>query len=309
MVSVFMLHCSNSSRCPTFALRRKAVRAASPVAASGPARDRVRRMKFEPAVLPPPEPTAAAWCFAFVEGELLLPDGAEVPSPGPLPWAPVRHYLGRLGGLDVWAIRMDEVPPGWRRVPLRTAMMAMAAPQMGVAGRASQLIEWDRAHRYCGVCGTATEPVPHERARRCPACAHVAYPRIAPAMMVVVWRPGQLLLARSPRFAKGVYSALAGFVEAGESIEQCVERETAEEVGVQVTDLRYYGSQSWPFPHSLMVAFTARWAGGEIVPEPGEIEDARWFPLDALPGIPPPFSIAGHLIRDTVAVLRDGRAP
>jgi NAD+ diphosphatase len=80
-------------------------------------------------------------------------------------------------------------------------------------------------------------------------------------------------------------------------------------VGVQVADLRYYGSQSWPFPHSLMVAFTARWAGGEIVPEPGEIEDARWFPLDALPGIPPPFSIAGHLIRDTVAVLRDGRAP
>jgi NAD+ diphosphatase len=116
-----------------------------------------------------------------------------------------------------------------------------------------------------------------------------------------------LLLARSPRFAKGVYSALAGFVEAGESIEQCVVRESFEEVGVQVDDLRYYGSQSWPFPHSLMVAFTARWTGGDIVPQPGEIEDARWFPLDALPDVPPAFSISGHLIRDTVAALRDGR--
>jgi NAD+ diphosphatase len=226
-----------------------------------------------------------------------------------VPHAQVRHYLGRLGGLDAWAIQAESVPSGWRRVPLRTAMMAMAAPQMSVAGRAAQLVEWDRAHRFCGVCGTPTESLAEERARRCPACGHVAYPRITPAMMVMVWRPGQVLLARSPRFAKGVYSALAGFVEAGETIEQCVERETFEEVGVQVTDLRYYGSQSWPFPHSLMIAFTARWAGGEIVPEPGEIEDAHWFSLDALPGIPPPFSIAGHLIRDTVALLREGQAP
>jgi NAD+ diphosphatase len=122
-----------------------------------------------------------------------------------------------------------------------------------------------------------------------------------------VWRPGELLLARVPHFAKGMYSALAGFVEAGETVEQCVEREVAEEVGVSVTDLRYCGSQSWPFPHSLMVAFTARWAGGEIVPQPGEIEDAGWYPLDALPGIPPRFSIAGHLIRDSVAAMSEGR--
>ena len=263
-------------------------------------------MTFTPAIVPPSELTASAWSFPFIEGELLLPEGTDVPTPGPLPEAPVRHYLGRLGDLDVWALRVDAVPAGWRRVPLRAAMMAMAAPQMGLAARAAQIIEWDRAHRYCGVCGTPTEPLPRERARRCPSCGYVAYPRITPAMMVLVWRPGELLLARSPRFAKGVYSALAGFVEAGESIEECVERETAEEVGVQVTNLRYYGSQSWPFPHSLMVAFTARWAGGEIVPEPGEIEDARWFPLEALPGIPPPFSIAGHLIRDTVATLREG---
>ena len=266
-------------------------------------------MDFQPAILPPTELTALAWCFAFVEGELLLPEGAEVPTPGPLLESPVRHYLGRLGELDAWAIRVESVPQGWRRVPLRAAMMAMAAPQMGLAGRAAQLIEWDRAHRFCGVCGTATEQMAHERARRCPSCGHVAYPRITPAMMVLVWRPGQVLLARSPRFAKGVYSALAGFVEAGETIEQCIERETAEEVGVQVMELRYFGSQSWPFPHSLMIAFTARWASGDIVAEPGEIEDARWFSVDALPGIPPQFSIAGHLIRDTVTLLREGLTP
>ena len=176
-----------------------------------------------------------------------------------------------------------------------------------LAGRAAQLIEWDRAHRYCGVCGTPTEPVRGERVRRCPACGHSAWPRLSPAMMALVWRRtargAELLLARAPHFVAGMYSALAGFVEAGESLEECLHREVAEEVGVQVHAPRYYGSQSWPFPHSLMVAFSAEWAGGEIVPQPGEIEDANWYPLDALPGIPPRFSIAGHLIRDLVNEL------
>lgn len=112
-------------------------------------------------------------------------------------------------------------------------------------------------------------------------------------MMVLIWRPGELLLARAPRFAKGTYSALAGFVEVGETIEECVIREAYEEVGVHITDLRYYGSQSLPFQNSLMIAFTARWKIGDIVPQPEEIEDAKWFPLDALPSIPPRFSISG----------------
>jgi len=113
----------------------------------------------------------------------------------------------------------------------------------------------------------------------------------------------EVLLARSPHYVPGVYSALAGFVEAGESLEQCLHREVAEEVGVQVKNLRYYGSQSWPFPHSLMVAYTAEWVSGEIVKQADEIEDANWYALDALPKIPPRFSISGHLIRDTVIAL------
>ncbi len=266
-------------------------------------------MQFEPAVSPRAAPGAASWSFAFAQGQLLLPEGADTLAPGPLIQAEVCHYLGLLGGVDAWALRVELAPRGWRPVPLRAAMLALPEAQMLAAARAFQVIEWDRTHRYCGVCGTPTELAPHERARRCPACAHVAYPRVSPAMMVLIWRPGEVLLARAPHFAKGVYSALAGFVEPGETLEECVVRETAEEVGVGIDELRYFGSQSWPFPHSLMVAFTARWRGGEIVPQPEEIEDAAWFPLDALPAIPPRFSIAGHLIRDSVAAMFEGRVP
>ncbi|HSC01017.1 MAG TPA: NAD(+) diphosphatase [Burkholderiaceae bacterium] len=286
-------------------------------------------MRFTPAVQPDAETTPEAWCFAFVEGQLLVPD-VEGACFAPQAWslfealAPARHYLGRLADIDCWAFVLGEAPVGFRRTPLRAAMMAFGEPLMGVAGRAAQVLEWDRAHRFCGVCGTPTVLQSAERSRKCPACGHTAYPRLSPAMMVLVWRTVgaaaqgdggaataagaaagrcEVLLARSPHYVPGVYSALAGFVEPGESLEQCIHREVAEEVGVQVTDLRYYGSQSWPFPHSLMIAYTARWVSGGIVKQDDEIEDANWYALDALPKIPPRFSISGHLIRDTVVAL------
>jgi NAD+ diphosphatase len=271
-------------------------------------------MLFEPAIRPTVPATQAAWCFAFVDGQLLLPaDESGLLSPVAHPVfasaEAISHYLGKLDGLDCWALRLEAAPAGWRATPLRAAMMAFPAPLMALAGRAAQVLEWDRTHRFCGVCGGPTERVEHERARRCPACGQTAYPRVSPAMMVLVWREGEVLLARSPHYAKGMYSALAGFVEPGESIEECVTREVAEEVGVRVADLAYYGSQSWPFPHSLMVAYTARWIDGSIVRQEDEIEDAQWFALDALPKIPPRFSISGHLIRDTVEALAAGRLP
>ena len=267
-------------------------------------------MEFVPAVAPTDKPSPVAWCFAFLEGQLLLPDdgdGQLLPLPAEVFEPVARHYLGRLGGLDCWAMKLMAMPAGWQQMPLRAAMMAMPEAQMLLAGRAAQILEWDRAHRFCGVCGSATESLPHERARRCPACQHAVYPRLNPAMMALVWRGDELLLARAPNFKPGMFSALAGFVEAGESLEDCVHREVAEEVGLTVKNLRYYGSQSWPFPHSLMVAYTAEWVAGEIRPQPGEIEEAYWFPIDALPGIPPRFSISGHLIRDTVEWLRSQR--
>lgn len=270
-------------------------------------------MSFLPASQPPGTPSPEAWCFAFVQRDLLLFDGQPHALPlgsastsALLAQASASHYLGALSAVDCWAMVLPEAPPGWQATPLRAAMMALPPPLSALAGRASQVLEWDRSHRFCGVCGTPTNLQPGERARICPACRHSCYPRLSPAMMALVWRPGELLLARSPHYAKGMYSALAGFVEAGESLEDCVHREVAEEVAVAVTDLRYHGSQSWPFPHSLMVAFTARWTGGEIVPQPGEIERAAWFPIDQLPNIPPRFSIAGHLIRDTLEAMRTG---
>ena len=266
-------------------------------------------MIFTPAITPVGEPTPLHWSLAFVDGKLLLPLDEDT-SLAPLPlhgWPPEpeqRHYLGRLDGLDCWALRLTAAPEGWREVPLRAAMMTFSAPLAGLASRAIQVLDWDRTHRFCGACGTPTEHQCGERARRCPACGHTAYPRISPAMMALVWRPGEVLLARAPHFVNQMYSALAGFVEAGESLEDCVRREVAEEVGLQVDELRYYGSQSWPFPNSLMLAFTARWTGGDIVAQPGEIDDAQWFAIDQLPNIPPRFSISGHLIRDTVLAMQ-----
>ena len=144
----------------------------------------------------------------------------------------------------------------------------------------------------------------NERAKECPACGFIAYPRIAPAVMCLIRRGREILLARSPRFAPGVYSALAGFVEPGETLEQCLAREVLEETAVTIANPRYFASQPWPFPHSLMIAFVADYAGGEITPAPDEIEDAQWFALDALPKLPNRISIARRLIDGVTAEMR-----
>ena len=173
-----------------------------------------------------------------------------------------------------------------------------------VAGRAFQIVEWDRSHQYCGRCGARTRDRTSERAKECPVCGFVLFPRVSPAMMVLVTRGRELLLARANRFPQAMYSALAGFVEPGESIEDCIHREVREEVGIEVDRLRYFASQSWAFPHSLMIAYNAEYAGGEMRPCDEEIADARWFTLDALPQLPSPVSISRHLIDATVARLK-----
>jgi NAD+ diphosphatase len=170
------------------------------------------------------------------------------------------------------------------------------AEAFALAGRASELLDWRKNHRFCGHCGTPTVKKSTEFAMACPACGLLAYPRISPAVMVLVERGDELLLARSPHFRPGVFSALAGFVEAGESVEQCAVREVREEVGLEIAMLRYFRSQAWPFPNSLMIAFFADYAGGEITPDPAEIEAADWFPRDALPSLPDHASISRHLI-------------
>jgi NAD+ diphosphatase len=187
---------------------------------------------------------------------------------------------------------------------LRTLFSVLEDTHFALAGRALQLIDWDRTHQFCGRCGTPTEAKREERVRFCPACKLPAYPRVAPAVMGLVRRGRELLLARSPHFPPGMWSALAGFVEPGESLEQCLAREVAEEVGVQIRNIRYFTSQSWPFPHSMMIAFTCEWAGGEIRPQFGEIEAANWFDVLQLPKIPSKISIARRLIDAFSAQIR-----
>jgi NAD+ diphosphatase len=213
-------------------------------------------------------------------------------------------YLGRLAGLDCWAAEApreaDAPPPGMAWEGLRTLFSVLEDAHFALAGRAIQLLDWDRNHRHCGRCGAATEAKSEERSRVCPACGLGAYPRISPAVMALVRREGEILLGRSPHFPPGMYSALAGFAEPGETLEQCLAREVEEEVGVQVSRIRYFASQPWPFPNSLMIAFVCDWVSGEIRPQAGEIEDAKWFDVLQLPKLPSKISIARRLIDSVV---------
>jgi NAD+ diphosphatase len=176
---------------------------------------------------------------------------------------------------------------------------------LAVASRASQIAEWARSHRYCGVCGTSTELPAGERCMRCLACGQSFYPRVSPSMMVLVKKGNAILLARNGAWPMNRFSALAGFVEPGESVEEAVHREVEEEVGLRVHKLNYFGSQSWPFPHSLMLAFTAEYLSGEIKVDGMEIAEARWFePGDILPDIPTRISISSALIQANLPVAR-----
>ncbi|HXJ09828.1 MAG TPA: NAD(+) diphosphatase, partial [Burkholderiales bacterium] len=220
-------------------------------------------------------------------------------------------YLGSLGGTQCWVAELPkeaEPPAGMSWEGLRTLFSVLDDAHFALAGRALQLVDWDRTHQFCGRCGTPTLAKRDERVRTCPACRLSAYPRVAPAVMMLVRRGDELLLGRGPHFPAGMYSALAGFVEPGESLEQCVEREVGEEVGVRVRNIRYFASQSWPFPHSLMIAFVCDWESGEIRPQEGEIEAANWFKVLQLPKLPSRISIARRLI-DAVSAEMRGEKP
>jgi NAD+ diphosphatase len=267
---------------------------------------------LEPGAAMPDELAADAICFVWRDDKMLVSLG----EPPTLPaWSDIarmdidggRHYLGRYDGIDCIAVRAPADAPdpaGWQWRGLRSLFLQLPDPMLALAGRASQVIEWDRSHRYCGRCGTPMLDKPNERAKECPACSYVSYPRVSPAMMVLVTRGRELLLARANRFPNAMYSALAGFVEIGESIEDCIHREVREEVGIEVGGLRYFASQSWPFPHSLMIAFNAEYVSGEARPCDEEIADVQWFSLDALPPLPGPVSISRKLIEATIARLR-----
>jgi NAD+ diphosphatase len=194
--------------------------------------------------------------------------------------------------------------PGWERVSLRQLLFTQQNIAFSVLGRAWQYIHFLRTHKFCGQCGAEMERVNWEMAMQCHRCKHRTYPRVSPCIIVAIHNGEKLLLAKGVRHKEAnMYSTLAGFVESGESLEEAVHREVFEEVGVKVKNLRYFNSQPWPFPHSLMVGFIAEYDGGDIVCQENEIDDAQWFDVDALPNIPPKVSIAGQLIAETLSLI------
>jgi NAD+ diphosphatase len=269
---------------------------------------------FLPAHAMPAALPATALVFAFRGDRILV--GGDEKTPSILTHCEFAatglegacHYLGEYRGVHCVAQTLAEDAnevDGMRYAGLRSLFFAIPEALVAIAARAFQVTEWDRTHRFCGRCGTRTRDKAGERAKECESCGYVAYPRVSPAMMALVTRGRDLLLARSHRFPQGMYSALAGFVEPGETIEDCIVREVREEVGVEVAKLEYFASQSWSFPHSLMIAFTAEYAGGEIRCDDTEIAEARWFPAGALPPRPPSLSIARRLIDATAERLRE----
>ncbi|MHA7817500.1 MAG: NAD(+) diphosphatase [Pseudohaliea sp.] len=256
---------------------------------------------------PPPDRDDDALYFVFEGGRLvtgLRDSGLAAWSRRQLEangWAVRREqFIGRWQGRPYFAVEIEAAaldPMQHHCGSLYQLLGRLEEPLFALAGRAAQLLAWERDHRYCGRCGEPMALDGRERAMRCAGCGRNVYPRISPCVIVLVTNGEHLLLARNARTRRPFYSTLAGFVEAGEDLEHCVAREVREEVGVEVEDLRYYGSQPWPFPDQLMVGFHARYAGGEIVCEPGEIAHADWFHYRDLPPVPPAQSIAGQLIQ------------
>ncbi len=264
------------------------------------------KRQFIPSADPPLEQTDPAWWFIFQKHRLL------VSSEGHEPALPLVHnvndlgcrtrgetYLGTLEGTHCYAATLstsEAAPAGMVFQDLRQLDSRLNPEMILLSFRALHLLDWSQKTRFCKRCGKEMKNKAGQQAKECPDCGYLSFPRISPAVIVLVERGEKCLLARSPHFRDEFYSVLAGFAEPGETLEEAVAREVGEETGITVQDIRYFGSQPWPFPDSLMIAFTARYAGGEIRVDGTEILEAQWFPFDRLPKIPGKISIARSLI-------------
>ena len=247
-----------------------------------------------------------AYWFIFQAGKIALinePQSVHIPQStnnnNPLGIPAESHCIGQLGSSYCFALELDdhvELPLNYELFTLRSLIHLISDNLFAIAGRAQQILHFHATHAFCGRCGTQTTPSNEEVARACPQCNLVTYPRLSPVVIVLVTKKDRILLARSPRFPNGMFSALAGFVEPGETAEDAVFREVKEEVGIEVVNPRYMGSQPWPFPHSFMLGFTAEHENGELLIDQDEIESADWFRPEDLPQIPPVGTIARLLI-------------
>jgi NAD+ diphosphatase len=271
--------------------------------------------EFEPAKRGPLPPMSGWWLLVQNQG-IVVPDRPDQPLPeGELPAvfegiASAPLWIGTWRGRPCWAAELPkeaELPPGYRRetlVPMQGPNLSDEILSLG--GMSMQALWWESTSGFCPRCGATTTRLDGEWGKRCPDCRYEHYPHLHPAVIVLVRDGDRVLLTRKAIWTPGRYALIAGFVDNGESMEATVRREVREEVGVEVDDIRYVGSQNWPFPSQLMVGFVARYAGGEIRIDREELEDARWFPCDALPNRPSRHSIAGFILQNHTR-CRDAR--
>lgn len=262
--------------------------------------------RYNPSIVPLRDNVAFEWLFVFNSNKMLIKIGLEGPSiptnedcKETEPAFSFRHYLGELDGYPSYCMEVADtfIPPeGMLFRDLRSLLGEIEEDIFLLAGRASQIVNWNRMHKFCGKCGTPTDALQNELAKKCSKCGSVFYPRISPAVIVAIVRGDEILLAHNKNFRQNWYSVIAGFIEPGETFEDCVIREVMEEVGIRVKNIKYFDSQPWPFPDSLMVGFTAEHESGEIIVDGKEIEHADWYGRDNLPQKPTVTSIAGRLI-------------
>jgi NAD+ diphosphatase len=248
--------------------------------------------------------------FIFRQGRVLVHKGAPDIRPMGEEWhnlepsAEIILPLSKgIENTDFVVELSPEADPDLEWVSLRSLVGRVNDDSFNLWGKAAQILNWQKTHRYCGSCGRKTADHPSEQAKICPVCSLSWYPRIAPCIIVLVTRGEEMLLARSPRFTEGMYSTLAGFVEPGESVESTLQREIAEEVAIGIKNIRYFGSQPWPFPGQLMLGFLAEYDTGEIHIDGIEISDAGWYTSRNLPQIPGEGTIAGQMIRHYLSGL------
>ncbi len=267
-----------------------------------------RTIPFTLSCEPLPDGSTQALWFLMQGATIFLAGNSEhacIPQSA-LPPIPVeaityRRSIGSYGNRPCIVLELQDnsaasLATSFTAVSLREAHGLIGEELWTIAGRASQILRWNRDHQFCGRCGTMMEEEEQDILRRCPRCDFFTYPRISPAVIMSVIKDDKILLGRSPRFPSGMFSVLAGFVEPGETLEEAVAREVKEEVDIDIKDIRYIGSQPWPFPHSLMVGFVAQYAGGTITIDNKEIEEAGWFRRDEMPRLPTKISIARRLV-------------
>ena len=252
------------------------------------------------------KPSSESYCLVFYNGDLLI-NNADLNGRPFLKYKDLEsirdqisdfYYLGKYLSNDYfYSFTNKEIErKDLRFFNIRTLFNNFSDEEFQIAGFAHHLALWDESSQYCGKCGSKTLSIENERAKKCSKCKHIVYPKISPAVIVAIIRDDKILLAKNSRFKGKMHSILAGFVEPGETLEECIHREIKEEVNIEVKNIRYFGSQPWPFPDSLMIGFFADYKSGEITLTEDEIVEADWFSKENLPDLPLKFSISRKMI-------------